>query len=157
MTAEGAEAALRGGVEIQFNAVSSWEYPEVLLQEGCLAALAAEGVLQAEVSVTLLDDARITDLNREYLGKDRPTDVIAFPLHAPGEPVLGDVYLGFEQARRQAEEFQVPLEEELLRLVIHGTLHVLGHEHPEGQGRVESEMFRVQEELLNAVLERSGD
>jgi len=153
MTVEGGGRAEGGGVEVQFNSVVSWDFPETLFRRGCLAALAAEGILEAEISITLLDDDRIQDLNREYLGKDRPTDVIAFPLHSPGEPVLGDIYLGFEQARRQAAELQIPLEEELLRLIIHGTLHVLGYEHPEGEDREESEMFRKQEELLIVVLE----
>ena len=66
---------------------------------------------------------------------------------------MGDIYLGFEQAKRQASELDVPLYEELLRLVIHGTLHVLGHEHSEGANRVQSEMFLKQEELLRSVLE----
>ncbi|MBT8397809.1 MAG: rRNA maturation RNase YbeY [Gemmatimonadetes bacterium] len=140
-------------MEVLFNAVGSWQYPEALLLRGCLAALEAEGIRDAEISVTLLDDDRILELNKEYLGKDWPTDVVAFPLHSPGEPVLGDVYLGFEQARRQAEALQIPLEEELLRLVIHGTLHVLGYRHPDGDDRAESEMFRKQERLLTAVLE----
>ena len=62
------------------------------------------------------------------------------------------MYLGFEQASRQAADLQVPLEEELLRLVVHGTLHVLGYQHPEGEDREMSEMFRLQEELVSAVM-----
>ncbi len=113
-----------------------------LLADGCRAVLDMEGVREGEISVTLLNDEGIQKLNRDYFGKDRPTDVIAFALHARGEPVLGDIYVGFEQALRQASELELPLEEELLRLVIHGALHVLGYKHPDGEDRIDSEMFQ---------------
>ena len=141
------------GLEVLVNNVGSWPVPEHLLAEGCEAVLAEEGIQEGEISITLLEDEGILGLNQEYFGRDRPTDVIAFALHAPGDPVLGDVYLGFEQARRQASELDVPLDEELLRLVIHGVLHVLGYEHPEGEDRWESGMFLKQEKLLRSVLD----
>ena len=101
--------------------------------------LRAEGHAAAELSVALLDDTEITRLNREYLGHDRPTDVISFALHEPGEPPLGDVYVGVDPG------------EELLRLAVHGTLHVLGYDHPEGEERTGSAMFLRQEELLREI------
>jgi probable rRNA maturation factor len=139
-------------LEIHINAVGPWEAPEALLARGCRAALESGEIEEGEVSITLLDDDGISALNREYFQKDWPTDVIAFSLHAPGDPVLGDVYLGYEQAIRQAADLEIPMDEELLRLAIHGTLHVLGFEHPEGEDREESEMYRKQEELLTLVL-----
>lgn len=140
--------------------------PVELVRSGVRAAFAAEGpaahrgghgddraaAAGAAISLAFLDDAGIRELHRRYLDRDRPTDVLAFGLHDEGEPVVGDVYVGLEQARRQADEGGVPLEEELLRLAIHGTLHVLGHEHPAGPERVESEMFRRQEALVRRVL-----
>lgn len=114
--------------------------------------LRAEGHSRGEVSVAFLADPEITELNREYLGHDRPTDVISFALHEAGDPPLGDVYVGVEQALRQAEELGVAASEELLRLVVHGTLHVLGHDHPEGPERAGSEMFLRQEEILRDLL-----
>ena len=93
-------------------------------------------------------------LNLEFLREDRPTDVIAFALHGSGEPPLGDVYVGYEQAQRQAREEGIEVEEELLRLAIHGTLHVFGHDHPEGDERARGEMFQLQEEILEEVLSR---
>ena len=116
-------------------------------------ALDADG-REAELSVTLVDDAEITRLNREYRGKDRPTDVISFSLGSPDQP-LGDVYVGAEQARRQAEALAVPLSEELVRLAIHGTLHVLGHDHPDGDDRFSSPMYVLQEQLVGEFLSRS--
>jgi probable rRNA maturation factor len=70
---------------------------------------------------------------------------------------LGDIYVGYDQATRQAEEAGVPLPEELARLAIHGTLHVLGHDHPEGPERLESAMFRLQEQLVRRVMEDAGE
>jgi probable rRNA maturation factor len=143
-------------VEVHINVVGPWTPSKTLLERGCRAALESGGVGEGEVSITLLDDDGISALNQEYFRKNWPTDVIAFSLHAPGEPVLGDVYLGYEEARRQAGELGIPLDEELLRLAIHGTLHVLGHDHPEGVDRQNSDMYRTQEELLSRVLGESG-
>lgn len=121
------------------------------LERAVGVVLADGGVAEAELSLTLLDDGGIRALNLRYLGEDRPTDVIAFALGR--EPVLvGDVYLGSEQAARQAAELGLPLGEELVRLAVHGTLHVLGHDHPEGDDREESPMFRLQEALVRRIL-----
>ncbi len=118
--------------------------------------LRAEGVAAAEISVALVSDAEIASLNEDYLQHEGPTDVISFALHEKGEPPLGDVYVGVEQAVRQAAEFGATPAGEVLRLAIHGTLHVLGWEHPEGAGRTESEMFARQEELLRGFGEQGG-
>ena len=134
-------------------AVSGAEGPvAAVLERAVRATLVAEGVERAEVSLTLLEDEEIQALNRRYLGKDRPTDVIAFDLADEGEAPLGDVYVGVEQARRQADEVGVELTEELVRLAVHGTLHVLGHDHPDGPERVDSAMYVLQERLVDAVL-----
>lgn len=114
--------------------------------------LREEGVESAEISIALVSDAEITSLNEDYLQHEGPTDVISFALHEPGESPLGDVYVGVEQAIRQAAEFGATPADEVLRLAIHGTLHVLGWEHPEGAGRTESEMFARQEALLRGVV-----
>ncbi len=135
-------------VRILIEAEEEVQIPRRLLRRGVEAALASASVTDGELSLTLLDDAGIRKLNRRYLDRDRPTDVLAFRLYEEGEPFLGDVYVGLDRARRQATEMEVSLEEELVRLSIHGTLHVLGHDHPEGPDREECEMFRLQEELV---------
>ncbi|HET9947447.1 MAG TPA: rRNA maturation RNase YbeY [Longimicrobiales bacterium] len=136
------------------------EAPVALLERAVRRTLAAEGLAEGdedegheemEISVALLDDVAIRELNRRWLGHDRPTDVLAFALGGPGGAV-GDVYIGMEQARRQAAEAGVPLAEELARLAVHGTLHVLGHDHPEGPERERSPMFELQERLVREVL-----
>jgi probable rRNA maturation factor len=106
--------------------------------------------------VVLTGDESIAVLNRDYLGHEGPTDVLAFHLHAPGEPPVGDVYVGVEQARRQAGSFGATPGEEVLRLVVHGTLHVLGWDHPAGDERTGSAMFARQEALLLEFLQGGG-
>ena len=114
--------------------------------------LRAEGVEAAEISVALVGDDEIAALNQQYLSHEGPTDVISFHLHDRGEPPLGDVYVGVEQAARQAAGFGASVaDEEVLRLAVHGTLHVLGYEHPEGDDRAGSPMFARQEALLKRI------
>lgn len=106
---------------------------------------------RAEISVTFLGRDAMRALNRDYLAHDRPTDVIAFALPAPGGALAGDVYVCRWVAERNARRHGVPLREELLRLVVHGTLHVLGHDHPEGEARLRSPMWRRQERYVGRL------
>ncbi len=106
---------------------------------------------KAEISVTFISGPAIRKLNREWLGHDCVTDVITFPLPAPDGSLVGDVYICPAFARPQAKEHGVSLREELVRLVIHGTLHVLGYTHPEGANRLRSAMWRRQERYLKAL------
>lgn len=118
--------------------------------------LSAEGIEAAEISVAFVSDQEIARLNEEYLAHEGATDVISFALYSAGERPLGDIYVGVDQAGRQAAEAGVAVADELLRLVIHGTLHVLGYDHPEGPDRARSAMYRRQEELLTGFLDRIG-
>lgn len=113
--------------------------------------LADEGTKNGEVSLTLVGDDRIRVLNRDYLGRDRVTDVISFALHGPSEPLLADIYIGYPQALRQAAELGMSADEELVRLAVHGTLHALGYDHPV-EDRFSSPFFRRQEALVKRVL-----
>jgi len=125
--------------------------PIGLIERGVRAALRCESVKKGEVSVTLLDDLRIREMNALYLERDRATDVIAFSLGGDAG-VIGDVYIGYERARRQASELGESWEVELVRLAIHGVLHVLGYDHPDGLERTESKMFSLQERLVAEVM-----
>jgi len=97
------------------------------------ALLAAVGRRDASLSISFVDDDEIARLNAEHRGKDRPTDVLSFPLEPdpsmPGEELLGDVVISVPTALRQAAQYDAPLQRELERLLIHGLLHVLGHDH----------------------------
>jgi probable rRNA maturation factor len=124
------------------------------LERAVRAACASQDVEEAEVSVALLGDAAIARLNQRHLGHAGPTDVLAFALWEGDEPVVGDIYVGFEQAARQARDVGVTLDEELVRLVVHGTLHVLGLAHPDdAAAREDSAMYRTQEKVVRAVME----
>jgi len=105
----------------------------------------------ARVSVTFLGLERMRRLNLRYKGVDRPTDVLAFTLDQPGGPPVGDVYVCARVAAREARARDLSVREELIRLVVHGTLHALGHDHPEGPGRERSAMWRRQERYVEAL------
>lgn len=110
-----------------------------------------------EVSVTFVDDSRIHELNLEFRGKDRPTDVLSFPLlegdALAAEPeagmprMLGDIVVSVETAKRQAAEYGHSLEREIGFLLIHGLLHLLGedHETPEQEDRMRERQRQVLE------------
>lgn len=123
-----------------------------MLRRAVLATLAAERIDDAEISVTLLDDDAIAELNEWYLSHAGPTDVLSFPLWSEGEKPIGEVCIGFDHALRQATALGVPAAEELVRLAVHGTLHVLGHSHPEDESRTDSTMWKLQERIVAEVV-----
>ena len=101
------------------------------------------------IELTLLDATTMRRLNRRATGRRGLTDVIAFTLPQPDGTTLGDVYVCPEAARRQPHPAT-----ELIRLAVHGTLHVLGYDHPEGPGRMRSTMWRRQERYLRRLVGR---
>ena len=84
--------------------------------------------IAGSLSIIIVDNTKIQDLNSRFLRRNRPTDVIAFPLGEEGGDVWGEVYVSEEQAAKQASVYRVSFEEELARLVIHGILHLLGYD-----------------------------
>jgi len=121
------------------------------------AVLRTERVRNALVSVTLVDRPAIARMNRTHLGHRGATDVISFSFSRAStrDAVIGDVYIAPDVARANAAARGVPVREEILRLVVHGTLHVLGHDHPEGATRERSPMWRKQERIVRR-LTRTG-
>jgi probable rRNA maturation factor len=120
--------------------------------------LAALGI-DAEVSIALVGDAEMRRLNAAYRGVDRPTDVLAFSMRegkrgCPPSPLLGDVVISLDTAARQAAERGLPLGEEVLRLLAHGVLHLLGYDHERSAAEARR-MFRKQREVI-ARLRRSA-
>lgn len=112
--------------------------------------LQAEGIKDAMISVAFVGRATIGRLNREYLSHEGPTDVISFGMgrETRGMPAVGDIYICPEVAARNARRIGVPVSQELARLVVHGTLHVAGHDHPGDESRTSSEMWGRQERIL---------
>ncbi|MDU0811454.1 rRNA maturation RNase YbeY [Bacillus siamensis] len=139
------------------NSVSADAIQEVekLLQ----FAAEKEGVQdQAEVSVTIVTNEEIREINRDYRGKDTPTDVISFALEEEGEdeveivgadmpPVLGDIIISADRTKEQAEEYGHSFMRELGFLAVHGFLHLLGYDHMTKEE--EEEMFSKQKDLLD--------
>lgn len=125
--------------------------------------LVQEGQAEAEVSLVLVDDQYIHQLNLQYRNIDAPTDVLSFALEdglpaaaVPGEePVLGDVVVSLPAARCQAADYGHDFRREVAFLTVHGVLHLLGYDHDTETGR---QLMRAREEaaLVNAGLTR-GD
>lgn len=119
--------------------------PHPGLEADALQLLSAYGLGEdTELSVVLCDDAFIHPLNRDYRGKDAPTDVLSFAQRegeaaAEDDPVLGDVIISVETARRQAVEHGISLLQELRVLLTHGLLHLLGYDHLTEEERAEME------------------
>ncbi len=124
-----------------------------------------------EVSVALVSDADMQRLNSQYRGKDEPTDVLSFSMtdadetpdssgsemmvHDGDATLLGDVVISLETAVRQAEDYRHSLEREVAYLFVHGLLHLLGHDHEDGEAR--ANMRRLEEAAMSAVgLSREG-
>lgn len=112
--------------------------------------LRALDAADAELSVTLVDDPTIAELNARYRGIDRPTDVLSFSLmegdHSERRgALLGDVVVSLETAGAQARRGRRSLDDEVLRLLIHGTLHLLGHDHERDD---EARRMRAEERRL---------
>jgi probable rRNA maturation factor len=120
------------------------------------ATLATERVRDALLSVTFVTPRSIRAMNREHLRRDGVTDVIAFGFRAAGRdgPIVGDVYIAPDVARESARSRGIPVREELARLIVHGMLHVLGHDHPESGRRTQSAMWKKQERLVQRLAGR---
>jgi probable rRNA maturation factor len=112
--------------------------------------LKGERINNALISVAFVGETMIAQLNERYLRHSGPTDVISFGMgrDAPGLPAVGDIYICAAVARRNARAHGISEKRELSRLVIHGALHVAGHEHPEDETRFKSKMWKRQEEIL---------
>lgn len=122
----------------------------------------ADAAFVAEVSVRLTDDDEVRVLNRDYRGKDRPTNVLSFPMVQPdllgtldnsddGEVLLGDIVVALGVTTREAEEKGATLDAHATHLIVHGTLHLLGYDHEQGEAEAEA-----MEEMERAALATLG-
>ncbi|WP_033544108.1 rRNA maturation RNase YbeY [Planococcus sp. CAU13] len=135
---------------------SDLHFVEKILQH----AAVEENIGEAEVSVSFVSNEMIREINREYRGKDQPTDVISFAMEEAGagevmiqgvdEPrVLGDIIISLDRTREQAADYGHSFERELGFLAVHGFLHLLGYDHMEEED--EKEMFAKQEAILKSL------
>ena len=105
----------------------------------------------ATISISFVGRERMIGLNARWKRREEPTDVLAFTLPDPRGGLAGDVYICPWVAVREARARGIPLRQELHRLVVHGVLHVLGYDHPPGEERTASPMWRRQERYLRAA------
>ena len=117
------------------------------------SALRAEKVRAALVSVAFVSDRAIAAMNAKHLRHPGKTDVISFGFDRPtkADPVVGDIYIAPGVASKNAKAERRPVREEMVRLLVHGTLHVLGYDHPDDDARERSAMWRRQEELVRRL------
>ncbi|HXD10804.1 MAG TPA: rRNA maturation RNase YbeY [Anaerolineales bacterium] len=138
---------------------SKYDFPAALIERAAQAALANQREsLEVNLSVVLTDDRRLRKLNRDYLGIDAPTDVLSFPASESdgsetdpetGARYLGDILISVPYAAKGAKQAGHPLESELQLLVVHGVLHLLGHDH--AKPKEKARMWKAQAEILEAL------
>ncbi len=133
---------------------SDFPFPKELLERAAYAALEYEAESkEAELSIVLTDNAHLQELNLNYLGIDAPTDVLSFPASETdpesGARYIGDILISIPRAESQAEAAGHPLEAEVQLLVVHGVLHLLGHDHAEPEEK--ARMWKAQAEILESL------
>lgn len=138
------------------NIQSNTPFPKELLERAVKAALGHQAKpLDTELTIVLTDDSKVQELNRDYLGIDAPTDVLSFPASEidgseidpeTGARYLGDILISLPYAARSAERAGHPLEAEVQLLVVHGVLHLLGHDH--AKAKEKARMWKAQREIL---------
>ncbi|WP_299198762.1 rRNA maturation RNase YbeY [Thermocrinis sp.] len=123
-----------------------------LLSKIAHRALEVLGLSKVELSIALVSDTQIKRLNKLYRNKDKPTDVLSFPIGEKVEDwlILGDIVISVDTAKRQAQELGHSLEEELKRLLVHGLVHLLGYDHELG-GEEEKKFFELEEFVLREL------
>lgn len=111
-----------------FNDSSFKRLPKIKVVSVIKYALTQEKVKNALVNIIFVDDSRIHELNKEYLNHDFATDVLAFSLSENNKVLEGEIYICAETAINQAKEYNVSITNEIMRLGVHGALHLAGYE-----------------------------
>ena len=125
---------------------AEWTRALADIEAVCTAALnagAAQSEAQGEVSVLLTNDPEIQTLNRDWRGKDKPTDVLSFPADPMDTPFLGDIAVSLGVCQRDAADRAIALDQHVSHLLIHGLLHLLGHDHKDDTEAAEMEALEI--------------
>lgn len=146
-------------VHVQTRALRSSPVRPAVVKEAAARMLRALSLPKAELSVLLCDDATIHALNRDYRKKDKPTDVLAFAMREgegadPTSDLLGDVVISVDTARRQAAERSRTVRSEVIFLLAHGLLHLVGYDHQTDDE--ERRMNAMTDVLCSAVSAKPG-
>ncbi len=124
-------------INIQIDTPYQTQVSPNLIEKAAQTALRHQNApTQAELTIVITDNQQLQELNLQYLGIDAPTDVLSFPSEdeidpETGNPYLGDILISLPRASEQAAESNTTLEDEIQLLVVHGVLHLLGHDHAE--------------------------
>ncbi|HPI94503.1 MAG TPA: rRNA maturation RNase YbeY [Deltaproteobacteria bacterium] len=125
-----------------------------LVGQWTVRILSILGREEVELSVLLIDDARIRELNREYLGRDRPTNVISFPQQEGDGPEgnhLGDVVISLERAAQEAEDAGMETTMRLRQLLVHGICHLCGYDHEDVSDETTAKMEAAEQRVLSLL------
>jgi probable rRNA maturation factor len=126
------------------------------LKNIALAILDLVGQKDSELSLALIGDGEMRELNAKYRGKDYPTDVLSFPVETSvplGTRLLGDVIISVDKAAAQARDRRRTLDDEMITLLIHGIVHLMGYDH-ERSARDAKIMTRLEKKILDQLCER---
>ena len=110
-------------------------------------ALAAIGNKESTATIAFVSDKRIRELNRQFRGVDKATDVLSFPADDPDESDLGDIAVSVDTAATQAKENGLKLDEEIAQLILHGLLHLSGYDHETDNGEMNRLELRLRRKL----------
>ena len=110
-------------------------------------ALAAIGNKESTATIAFVSDKRIRELNRQFRGVDKATDVLSFPADDPDESDLGDIAVSVDTAATQAKENGLKLDEEIAQLILHGLLHLSGYDHETDNGEMNRLELRLRKKL----------
>jgi probable rRNA maturation factor len=139
-------------IHIQVNPSLQTDIEPQVLERAALTALAHQSV-EGDLAIVLTDDAQLRELNRDYLDVDALTDVLSFPASETdpetGRRYLGDILISLPRAEEQAHTAGHAPEAEVQLLVVHGTLHLLGHDHAEAEEK--ARMWKAQAEVLKRL------
>jgi len=129
-------------------------FPKKLIEDAVEAALKNQSEpADLDLTVVLTDDAQMQELNRDYLGNNKPTDVLSFPASEmnpeTGSRYIGDILISIPYASRSADKAGHSMESEVQLLVAHGVLHLLGHDHAKADEK--ARMWKAQAEILKAL------
>ena len=110
-------------------------------------ALAAIGKRESSATIAFVSDKRIRELNRQFRGIDKATDVLSFPADGPDESNLGDIAISTETAATQAKENGLSFDDEIAQLILHGLLHLNGYDHETDNGEMNRLELRLRRTL----------
>ena len=141
-------------IEISYTASLDKNLDQTLLKRAVDATLKHQSAPKdASLSILLTDNAQIQSLNRDYRGFDKPTDVLSFDVHErdpeTGLLYLGEIIVSMPYAAKQATNNKHSLESEVQLLIVHGVLHLLGHDHADTKEK--AEMWKAQAQILESI------